>query len=203
MSLQAPGSPVALPGHQAPSAGFEAPFDLLSACHDRVRRSLQLLDRLRRHVAEAGADRAAREAAADVLRYFDLAAPHHHADEELHLFPRLRAEGDATLGAAVDRLAADHAAMAQAWAALRAPLQALADQGTADLPALDAAATGFAGLYAGHLKLEDEVVFPAAQRLFDAAGLQAMGEDMARRRGARTAPASPRDAEPGRAAEAE
>lgn len=174
-----------LPGHHAPAAGFEAPFELLSACHDRVRRSLALLERLCAHLAQAGADAAAREAASDVMRYFDLAAPHHHDDEERHLFPRLRATGDAGLVEAVARLAADHAAMAGAWAALRPLLDGLAVHGQFDLAALDAAARRFAGLYAAHLVLEDDVVFPAARRLFDAPALAEMGEDMARRRGAR------------------
>ena len=36
------GSPISL--HPAPGAGFDAPFDMLSACHERVERMLQLLE---------------------------------------------------------------------------------------------------------------------------------------------------------------
>ena len=45
---QRPGSraAAALPGLHAPAAGFDAPFALLDACHERVRRSLALLERL-------------------------------------------------------------------------------------------------------------------------------------------------------------
>ncbi|RYY81317.1 MAG: hemerythrin domain-containing protein, partial [Comamonadaceae bacterium] len=55
----------------AGGAGFEQPFEMLEACHERVHRMLTLLDRLRRHVAGHGTDEQARQAARDVMRYFD------------------------------------------------------------------------------------------------------------------------------------
>ena len=96
---------------------------MLLACHERVQRSLDLLLRLQAHVATQGADGQARDAARDVLRYFDLAGPQHHADEERHVLPRLRTAG---LGALADRLAADHAEMERQWRALRPALAGLA-----------------------------------------------------------------------------
>ena len=89
--------------HSAPAVGFEQPFEMLEACHDRVRRSLDLLARLIVHVDRHGHDTQSRSAARDVLRYFDLAAPHHHEDEERHVFPRLLASGDDALVQAVQR----------------------------------------------------------------------------------------------------
>ncbi|RYF75253.1 MAG: hemerythrin domain-containing protein, partial [Comamonadaceae bacterium] len=76
-----------IPGFNAPGVGFEQPFAMLEACHERVQRTLALLGRLRGHVQAHGADEPARQAARDVLRYFDIAAPLHHEDEELHVFP--------------------------------------------------------------------------------------------------------------------
>ena len=67
-----------LPGFHSPAIGFEQPFEMLSACHERVERTLALFERLVVHVRAQGHDAASRSAAADVLRYFDLAAPHHH-----------------------------------------------------------------------------------------------------------------------------
>ena len=64
----------ALPGFNAPAVGFEQPFAMLEACHERVQRTLTLLQRLRAHVREHGADVPAQQAARDVLRYFDIAA---------------------------------------------------------------------------------------------------------------------------------
>ena len=90
--------------HAAPAAGFDEPFELLAACHQRVERMLGLLQRLQPHLQAHGADRAGAEAARDLLRYFDLAAPHHHEDEELHVLPVLAylnatPEGQALIGA--------------------------------------------------------------------------------------------------------
>lgn len=83
--------------HRSPSAGFNEPFEMLDACHERVGRMLALLQRLREHLEGGRADEPARQAARDVMRYFDLAAPHHHQDEETHVFPALLASGDAAL----------------------------------------------------------------------------------------------------------
>ena len=88
-------SRVSLPGLHTPGAGFDEPFEMLGACHDRVRRSLDLLQRLRDYLKTHACDDSARQAARDVLRYFDIAAPLHHEDEELHVFPPLLAGGDA------------------------------------------------------------------------------------------------------------
>jgi hypothetical protein len=80
-----------LPGHRSPSVGFEAPFEMLSACHERVERMLALLIKLRHHLSAHGWDDQAAKAATDVMRYFELAAPHHHLDEEMHVFPAILA----------------------------------------------------------------------------------------------------------------
>ncbi|MEN9486198.1 MAG: hypothetical protein RJB37_4078, partial [Pseudomonadota bacterium] len=63
-----------LPGFASPAVGFDQPFEMLQACHERVERSLALLQRLVAHVRDHGHDTASRSAARDVLRYFDLAA---------------------------------------------------------------------------------------------------------------------------------
>lgn len=164
--------------HRTPGAGFDAPFEMLAACHERVERMLVLLERLQAHLAQAGADASAQQAARDVMRYFDLAAPLHHDDEERHVFPRLRAAGQAALA---DRLHADHEAMRPAWAAVRRTLAAVAE-GQAAAPAAGAW-EDFAALYRRHLHDEDSAAYPAARAQLDAAALQAMGAEMARRRG--------------------
>ncbi|HEX2546883.1 MAG TPA: hemerythrin domain-containing protein, partial [Ramlibacter sp.] len=92
----------------SPAAGFEEPFGMLEACHERVQRMLALLQRLREHLASHGADTQAQQAARDVMRYFDQAAPLHHQDEELHVFPPLLARGSAQAVQVVRRLQEDH-----------------------------------------------------------------------------------------------
>jgi hemerythrin-like domain-containing protein len=167
--------------HAAPAAGFDRPFEMLAACHERVERSLVLLERLAEHLATHGADEAARSAARDVLRYFDLAAPHHHEDEERHVLPALRAQGQAPLA---DRLHADHAAMAQAWAHVRPALDGVVRGEAGGALAERPAWRDFAALYRQHAALEDEQALPVARRATDPATERAMGQEMARRRGA-------------------
>ena len=41
---------ISLPGVRSPGVGFEQPFEMLDACHDRVKRSLQLLVDLRKYL---------------------------------------------------------------------------------------------------------------------------------------------------------
>ncbi len=178
---------VSLPGMHTPGAGFDQPFEMLDACHDRVRRSLDLLARLRSYLRDKGCDDSARQAARDVLRYFDMAAPLHHEDEERHVFPPLLAQtGDAPLLALVRQLQRDHVQMAERWAAARGALQAMGDgQLQAFTPAHGAALDDFAACYADHLRHEDESIYPAARALLDAPAQQAMGREMAARRGAR------------------
>ncbi|RZI95944.1 MAG: hemerythrin domain-containing protein, partial [Rubrivivax sp.] len=97
MVTSIPLGSITLPGHRAPAAGFEAPFEMLGACHERVERMLALLARLQQHVLARGWDESVASAARDVMRYFDLAAPLHHEDEERHVFPPLLAGDDAVL----------------------------------------------------------------------------------------------------------
>jgi len=177
-------SPITL--HASPAAGFDQPFEMLGACHERVRRMLALLERLRDHLRAHGADGQARQAAADVVRYFEQAAPAHHEDEERHVFPLLLREGDTALRATVERLRRDHLAMAAQWPEVQAVLRRVAAGGALPTADEEAACAGFAALYADHLPAEDGLVFPAARARMDAAAQHAMGEEMARRRGLRS-----------------
>jgi hemerythrin-like domain-containing protein len=183
--LPAHSRPAPIPGFTSPAAGFDEPLEMLHACHHRVRRSLDLLTRVCERVRTGRVDSAVHEAAADVVRYFDKSAPHHHEDEEQHIFPRvLSLVEDGAVRAAVLRLQEDHQAMEHQWARLRTPLAALA-RGHAEAfgPEQLESAELFASLYASHMDLEDQVVFPAVVGLIDDEARRAMGAEMAGRRG--------------------
>lgn len=174
----------ALPGFGAPAVGFDTPFEMLQACHERVQRTLALLQKLVVYLHDHACDDSARQAARDVLRYFDMAAPLHHEDEELHVFPLLLARGEADVVAQVQQLQRDHDAMAQHWQDARVRLLALADGNVDAFSADDEAAFArFSAGYAEHIRCEEEVVYPAASALLDAAALQRMGSEMRVRRG--------------------
>lgn len=165
-----------------PGSSYAAPFELLAACHERVARSLALLQRLVDHVDANGVDPTAAAAAADVLRYFDLAAPLHHEDEERHVFPAVA--GDAALAPVCARLVAEHRAIAAQWALLR-PLLASAAAALADIDvgALRTEAAAFVALHDAHLRTEDELVFPRARQNLTPQQRTAMSTEMAARRG--------------------
>jgi hemerythrin-like domain-containing protein len=173
-----------LPGFDSPAVGFGQPFEMLEACHERVQRSLALLGRLIAHIDANGHDANSRSAAADVLRYFDVAAPLHHQDEELHVFPMLADVDDAGLMAAVAGLRADHARMEALWAGLRLALVrwSRCDAAGAIDDAVRRQASEFERLYAAHLQTEEGLVFPAARARMGTARRAAMSADMEHRR---------------------
>lgn len=187
MTVRIPISRISLPGHLSPSAGFDAPFDMLTACHERVIRTLALLERLRQHMDKVGIDADAVDAAKDVMRYFDIAAPRHHEDEELHVFPALLAANDSSLHEIVIKLQQDHKNMECAWTRARKVLEMVTDADQqidnsrlsgADQSALRA----FCDLYDQHIETEESLVYPAAIQRLSSEALQVMGEDMMMRR---------------------
>jgi len=174
----------ALPGFGTPAVGFDTPFAMLQACHERVQRTLALLHKLVDYLHGHACDDSARQAARDVLRYFDMAAPLHHEDEELHVFPLLLERGDAAVVAQVRQLQRAHIAMEQQWQDARVRLLALAEGAVNAFNANDEAVLArFAAGYAGHIHTEEEAVYPAASALLDAAALERMGREMRQRRG--------------------
>jgi hemerythrin-like domain-containing protein len=174
------------PGFSAPSVGLDQPFEMLSACHERVQRTLRLLEKVVTHVQAHGSDAKVVDAAADVLRYFDLAAPRHHEDEELHVFPLLLQQKDGALTKAVVRMQADHVQMTAQWARLRESLVGLSQASNGSAPfsvlTLVQEAAKFIALYADHVLTEDTLLYPAAIALADPALLARMSADMRARR---------------------
>ena len=174
-----------LPGFPAPTASFEAPLEMLAACHGRIRDKCATLLKLRTHVAAHGADPAARTAARGVIRYFDSSARHHHDDEEQDLFPALlesMAGSDPVCIRELTRaLADDHRRLEELWGAVRPWLVAV--HGGKALPADDAAIDDFVGLYERHAAREEQELFPMAERLLGEAELERIGRAMRIRRG--------------------
>lgn len=165
------------------SSSFEEPFDMLAACHQRVIHMLGLLARLGAHLEQTGADASARQAARDLMRFFDLAAVHHHNDEELHIVPRLRRLGKDVLA---QRLLDEHRALSRQWTQIRGGLRKLsehADELREGLAARRANWQRFADDYRAHIALEEREVFPVVKASIDGAAMCAIGGEMSRRRG--------------------
>jgi len=173
------------PGFSAPAAGPEAPLAMLSACHDRMERQCATLRRLVPHLVEHGVDEAARTAAANVMRYFDTSASHHHADEEENLFPALiesMAGSDAVcLRELTEGLKADHRALEMAWQCVRSVLEKVARGESARLASDNVEA--LAGQYERHIEREEMELLPVAARLLSDDDLYRIGRPMGERRG--------------------
>lgn len=173
--------------HAAPAAGFDQPFEMLVACHQRVQRMLSLLERLSSHLGKTGNDSSAQQAARDVMRYFDVAGAAHHLDEEHHIFPTLRALGEPDLSSLVERLEQEHQAMTAQWNVIRADLLQIANGplvvGSDEQMAARWAT--FASLYRNHIIAEETQAYPAARMHLDDLKQAEMGREMARRRGAK------------------
>jgi len=172
-----------------PDHGFHEPLGLLSDCHRRIERFLHVLVAVERQASGGPLGPGDRRALDTALTYFETAAPHHTADEEDSLFPRLRASRDPAAQRAlalVERLERDHATADQHHAAVNTLVRRWLDDDRLDPPgaaALRAHLTALQDLYRPHIAAEDEDLFPAAARLLDQPTLRQMGREMAARRG--------------------
>jgi len=166
-------------GDAAP--GFERPLDMLQACHARIARQCDTLEKLASHLPAAGADAQAQQAARAVLAYFDTAGVHHHDDEERNLFPLLEAAGATAACELTETLTLEHDELALLWRRLRASLQEVADGSSARID--DAVLRRFVALNRSHLEFENARVLPLAREILNDAELERLGRAMAARRG--------------------
>lgn len=171
---------------------FAEPLGLLSDCHRRIERFLEQLLRVTQAGAGGPLEPEARAAFETALRYFRQAAPWHTADEEVSLFPRLReraGHGDEKARRAVsllDRLEADHDAADLRHALVDELGNRWLDKGTLTAPEvarLETELLKLRELYAVHIGVEDRELFPLAGEVLDAAAVEAVGREMAERRG--------------------
>lgn len=174
-----------VPGHSAPSVGFEVPLEMLMACHERIRSQCETLRRLHDHLIRHGADAPAREAAEAVMRYFRTAARLHHEDEETDLFPALLESMAGSEASCIRdmhrRTEHEHRGVEGLWASLDERLEGIAAGRSAslDLAGVDA----FVDAYEHHMAFEEREVFPMAERLLSDQQLDALGAAMRQRRG--------------------
>lgn len=169
-------------GAIAPS--FDHPLEMLHACHGKILRQCDTLRKLTGHLAQRGCDEASQQAAQGILRYFDSAGLFHHQDEELDLFPALRASIQANkaaqLNALLGGLLSEHAVMLSAWDELRVALLRIADGAHAPLP--ETLVESFIGSHAAHIAIEEADLLPLASRVLTAQQIMRLGRSMAERR---------------------
>ena len=170
---------------------FTDPIGMLGDCHRRIERFLGVLENLASQRAGAALTPADQtKALSTSLRYFREAAPKHTADEEESLFPRLRSAAGKQRASCssnrIDALEGDHRAAVKGHQEVEALGQTWLGQGVLspeDASRLTAILRQLAALYAGHIAMEDQEVFPAAAKLLSPSDREAVGAEMAARRG--------------------
>ncbi|HUQ27263.1 MAG TPA: hemerythrin domain-containing protein [Usitatibacter sp.] len=172
-------------------AAFDDPLEMLLACHRRIERQLQTLERLQVHLDVNGVDAEASAAAQAILRYFIRSAQSHHDDEEKDLFPLLEAripagEEKARFHALRERLEADHRQVEELWARLRKTLEAVGDGMPRTLQAGEVLV--FVEAYARHIAAEEAALEDLFERWIDEGDKRALGQSMSARRASTATP---------------
>lgn len=167
---------------------FSNPLGLLSDCHRRLEKFLDVLIKVTSQARGAELNEDQRHALEAALRYFREAAPKHTRDEEESLFPRMMASADERARAAfslLDELNADHVRADAVHAEVEAlgsrwlSEGVLSSESTARLTeSLDQ----LQSTYQKHIAVEDGEVFPLAGQVLSDAELAAVGREMAGRR---------------------
>jgi hemerythrin-like domain-containing protein len=136
--------------------------------HDAILSSLSILDAMVGRLGTADAP------AAEDFRSFtgflkEFADKCHHGKEEGILFPALTGAGMPSEGGPVAVMLSEHV---QGRTLIREMEHAVS--GSVDAKALSTAARSYAELLRSHIAKENEVLFPAAERLLPSADLEAM-----------------------------
>ena len=175
---------------------FTDPIGMLGDCHGRIVRFLQVLVTLATQGKCGALAPEQRSALATSLAYFREAAPKHTADEEESLFPRLRRLATPQIElvlARIDSLEQEHDCADRRHAEVDRLGRLWLENGqlsVEDAARLSTLVNQLSNLYRGHISLEDREVFPFAAATLSAADREAIGAEMAARRGL-VNPASP------------
>jgi len=161
----------------------EDALDLLVGCHQRIRHFTETATKLAH--AQSSAPEEIRMAAAGVHRYYSVSLPLHEADEEDLLRPRLDALGDEQVRHALMAMHDQHMAIDELIERL-SPLLILLESNPSALhdvgAEMCAITKALAEIFDAHLKLEEEVIFPAIRERLPAADQQAILAEMRFRR---------------------
>ena len=172
-----------------PESTFADPIGLLTDCHRRIEHFLSVLIRVTEGARGGPLENEQRKALETALRYFREAAPRHTADEEQSLFPRLRRSDRPEVHemlARVESLEQDHIRADARHAGvdqLGRDWLASGQLSTSDAARLSTLLQELADLYRGHIAVEECELFPVAAQSLTPAERQAMGGEMAARRG--------------------
>ena len=139
------------------------PFSSLDDCHQRIQEFLVELKRMAKHMELEGLDDADRKLAGAIEAFFSSTSRQHHAQEEMHVFPPLLANGSDELKAAVRSLQQDHGFIEQNWTELGPQLRGISEGNDWFYSEeFQHNVETFVELLEQHIALEESVIYPAA-----------------------------------------
>jgi hemerythrin-like domain-containing protein len=171
-----------------PGSDFSNPIGLLTDCHRRIEKFLNVLHTVAHMGPDVALDEEHRHAFEIALRYFRESAPKHTADEEESLFPRMQTHVGTESTAISDRintLNADHRLLNGSHEEVDRLGRLWLANGflkSEDRSRLVRIIQDLKDVYQRHIAIEEEDIFPMARRLLRAEDLQLIGKQMAARR---------------------
>ena len=164
---------------------LEGPAALLLGCHQRIRHFTGMAVRLADFPAAPAGE--VRAAAAAIVGYFTIALPLHEADEDESILTRLRhavPAGD-IVAKAVETMVNQHRAIDELLQSI-IPLWRAVESRPVELielaPELKRLTNRLRLHLAAHLAMEEDVIFPALEKLLSAGERQAIEVEMHTRR---------------------
>lgn len=156
-------------------SSIDAPLDHLKACHRRIEERLDLMERAAAHLETNRAE--ALDAFASAFRFMDTAGVLHTEDEEMSVFPRLKAHLERGELSYLAGLEHDHTEAHRLYTELK---QIHAE---APAPKVAAVVARLTTLYRAHIASEDDVLQAYGAQHLAPADLGAIAAEMKARRG--------------------
>ncbi len=168
------------------NVSFEAPIDLLLSCHEKILHFSSTLVELSTVLEKEGWSNELTTTSDQIRRYFNIASPEHHLDEEHHLFPAIIAlDPELTQPESIEilqllnRLIKEHVESDAQWQSLNKMLE----EKTEDFEALKKLSLQFKNNMHEHAAIENEHIFPYAKAHISEKELKKIGLEIAERRG--------------------
>lgn len=168
------------------SVTFENPLELLLSCHEKILHFSSALSELSTTLKKEGWSDNITASAVQIRRYFNVASPEHHLDEEHHLFPaiialdpELKKTESIEIIQLLNSMIKEHVESDALWETLDSMLE----EKSHDYDTLIKLSKRFKASMHEHARIENEQIFPYARARISPEDLKQIGLAIAQRRG--------------------
>ena len=168
-----------------PDRGFDDPIGMLRDCHRRIEQFLHILWVVVERASGRTLSDEEASAAEAALQYFRVGGRRHTADEEESLFPRLRADSSVENLVELKGLESDHTEADALHASVESLYLSWIAHGSLEVDERQRLfdQTGrLKDLYADHIEIEENHVFPRAAQRLDPETIVLIGKEFRARR---------------------